>query len=99
MMLHYHPTLFAQWQWPNDHNMRYYRKPAGKLGQIIFSLRFYDGGVWRCIAWPEVAGWGRIAKKAGWPARLNRGEFKFGWDAEKRRGLADAAPADAGVTV
>ena len=27
------------------------------------------------------------AEKRGWPDRLNRGKFKFGWDAEKRRGL------------
>ncbi len=26
-------------------------------------------------------------EKAGWPDRLNRGRFKFGWDAEKRRGV------------
>jgi len=28
-----------------------------------------------------------IAEKEGWPDRLNRGRFKFGWDAEKRRGV------------
>jgi hypothetical protein len=27
-------------------------------------------------------------EKQGWPDRLNRGKFKFGWDAEKRRGFA-----------
>jgi len=27
------------------------------------------------------------AEKAGWPDRQNRGEFKHGWDAEKRRGV------------
>ena len=27
------------------------------------------------------------AEKAGWPDMLNRGSFKFGWDAEKRRGI------------
>jgi alkanesulfonate monooxygenase SsuD/methylene tetrahydromethanopterin reductase-like flavin-dependent oxidoreductase (luciferase family) len=27
------------------------------------------------------------AEKAGWPDRLGRGRFKFGWDAEKRRGI------------
>ncbi|MPY93573.1 MAG: LLM class flavin-dependent oxidoreductase [Acidimicrobiia bacterium] len=27
------------------------------------------------------------AEKAGWPDRLDRGPFKFGWDAEKRRGI------------
>lgn len=27
------------------------------------------------------------AEKAGWPDRLNRGEFKYGWDASKRRGI------------
>lgn len=27
------------------------------------------------------------AEKAGWPDRLNRGEFKYGWDATKRRGI------------
>lgn len=27
------------------------------------------------------------AQKAGWPDRLNRGKFKFGWDATKRRGV------------
>ena len=27
------------------------------------------------------------AEKRGWPDRLNRGRFKFGWDAEKRRGV------------
>ena len=27
------------------------------------------------------------AEKTGWPDRLNRGRFKFGWDAEKHRGL------------
>ncbi len=26
-------------------------------------------------------------EKAGWPDRLDRGRFKFGWDAEKRRGF------------
>jgi alkanesulfonate monooxygenase SsuD/methylene tetrahydromethanopterin reductase-like flavin-dependent oxidoreductase (luciferase family) len=26
-------------------------------------------------------------EKAGWPDRLNRGRFKFGWDAERRRGV------------
>src|ERR1051325_5985018 len=28
-----------------------------------------------------------IAEKADWPDRLGRGRFKFGWDAEKRRGV------------
>jgi alkanesulfonate monooxygenase SsuD/methylene tetrahydromethanopterin reductase-like flavin-dependent oxidoreductase (luciferase family) len=28
-----------------------------------------------------------IAAKSGWPDRLGRGRFKFGWDAEKRRGV------------
>lgn len=27
------------------------------------------------------------AQKAGWPDMHNRGAFKFGWDAEKRRGI------------
>lgn len=27
------------------------------------------------------------AEQAGWPDRLNRGEFKRGWDAERRRGI------------
>jgi hypothetical protein len=27
------------------------------------------------------------AEKANWPDMLNRGSFKFGWDAEKRRGI------------
>jgi alkanesulfonate monooxygenase SsuD/methylene tetrahydromethanopterin reductase-like flavin-dependent oxidoreductase (luciferase family) len=27
------------------------------------------------------------AEKAGWPDMLNRGSFKFGWDAAKRRGI------------
>lgn len=27
------------------------------------------------------------AEKQGWPDRLNRGRFKFGWDTEKRRGI------------
>jgi len=27
------------------------------------------------------------AEKCGWPDRLNRGAFKYGWDAEKRRGI------------
>jgi alkanesulfonate monooxygenase SsuD/methylene tetrahydromethanopterin reductase-like flavin-dependent oxidoreductase (luciferase family) len=27
------------------------------------------------------------AEKAGWPDMLDRGEFKYGWDCEKRRGL------------
>ena len=27
------------------------------------------------------------AEKAGWPDRLDRGQFKYGWDAEKRRGV------------
>ena len=27
------------------------------------------------------------AEKAGWPDRLDRGTFKYGWDAEKRRGI------------
>lgn len=27
------------------------------------------------------------AEKAGWPDRLNRGPFKYGWDAEKKRGI------------
>ncbi|MGH9055510.1 MAG: LLM class flavin-dependent oxidoreductase [Acidimicrobiales bacterium] len=27
------------------------------------------------------------AEKQGWPDRLDRGRFKFGWDAEKRRGV------------
>lgn len=27
------------------------------------------------------------SEKAGWPDMLNRGEWKYGWDAEKRRGL------------
>jgi alkanesulfonate monooxygenase SsuD/methylene tetrahydromethanopterin reductase-like flavin-dependent oxidoreductase (luciferase family) len=30
----------------------------------------------------------RASERAGWPDRLNRGAFKFGWDAEKRRGLS-----------
>lgn len=28
------------------------------------------------------------AEKRNWPDRLGRGKFKFGWDAEKRRGLS-----------
>lgn len=28
------------------------------------------------------------AEKAGWPDRLGRGQFKYGWDSERRRGLA-----------
>lgn len=28
------------------------------------------------------------AAQHAWPDRLNRGEFKFGWDAERRRGLS-----------
>lgn len=28
-----------------------------------------------------------VSEKAGWPDRLNRGKFKYGWDAEKRRGV------------
>jgi alkanesulfonate monooxygenase SsuD/methylene tetrahydromethanopterin reductase-like flavin-dependent oxidoreductase (luciferase family) len=28
-----------------------------------------------------------IADKNAWPDRLNRGRFKFGWDAERRRGV------------
>ena len=28
-----------------------------------------------------------LAEKADWPDRLGRGRFKFGWDAEKRRGV------------
>jgi alkanesulfonate monooxygenase SsuD/methylene tetrahydromethanopterin reductase-like flavin-dependent oxidoreductase (luciferase family) len=28
-----------------------------------------------------------VAEKNGWPDRLNRGQFKFGWDAQKRRGV------------
>ena len=27
------------------------------------------------------------AEQAGWPDRLDRGQFKYGWDAEKRRGV------------
>ncbi|MCH7606062.1 MAG: hypothetical protein IH962_02800, partial [Chloroflexi bacterium] len=27
------------------------------------------------------------AEKSGWPDRLNRGPWKFGWDAEKHRGF------------
>jgi alkanesulfonate monooxygenase SsuD/methylene tetrahydromethanopterin reductase-like flavin-dependent oxidoreductase (luciferase family) len=27
-------------------------------------------------------------EKEGWPDRLNRGKFKYGWDAEKKRGFA-----------
>jgi hypothetical protein len=27
------------------------------------------------------------AEKAGWPDRLDRGPFKYGWDCEKRRGV------------
>jgi alkanesulfonate monooxygenase SsuD/methylene tetrahydromethanopterin reductase-like flavin-dependent oxidoreductase (luciferase family) len=27
------------------------------------------------------------AEKAGWPDRLGRGRFKYGWDAERRRGV------------
>ncbi|MGF1595706.1 MAG: LLM class flavin-dependent oxidoreductase [Acidimicrobiales bacterium] len=27
------------------------------------------------------------AEEAGWPDRLDRGEFKYGWDCEKRRGI------------
>jgi alkanesulfonate monooxygenase SsuD/methylene tetrahydromethanopterin reductase-like flavin-dependent oxidoreductase (luciferase family) len=27
------------------------------------------------------------AEKAGWPDRLGRGPFRYGWDAEKRRGI------------
>jgi alkanesulfonate monooxygenase SsuD/methylene tetrahydromethanopterin reductase-like flavin-dependent oxidoreductase (luciferase family) len=27
------------------------------------------------------------AEKAGWPDMLNRGKFKYGWDAQKRRGI------------
>ncbi len=27
------------------------------------------------------------AEKQGWPDRANRGRFKFGWDAQKRRGI------------
>ena len=27
------------------------------------------------------------AERSGWPDRMNRGPFKFGWDADKRRGV------------
>ena len=30
------------------------------------------------------------AEKAGWPDRLDRGPFRYGWDSEKRRGVAIA---------
>jgi alkanesulfonate monooxygenase SsuD/methylene tetrahydromethanopterin reductase-like flavin-dependent oxidoreductase (luciferase family) len=30
----------------------------------------------------------QAAEQAAWPDRLQRGTFKFGWDAEKRRGLS-----------
>jgi alkanesulfonate monooxygenase SsuD/methylene tetrahydromethanopterin reductase-like flavin-dependent oxidoreductase (luciferase family) len=30
----------------------------------------------------------RASEQSGWPDRLHRGAFKFGWDAEKRRGLS-----------
>jgi len=30
----------------------------------------------------------QASEQAGWPDRLHRGAFKFGWDAEKRRGLS-----------
>lgn len=32
----------------------------------------------------------QAAEQAKWPDRLQRGAFKFGWDAEKRRGLSVA---------
>ncbi|MGH7933117.1 MAG: LLM class flavin-dependent oxidoreductase, partial [Candidatus Binataceae bacterium] len=31
-----------------------------------------------------------VSEKDGWPDRLNRGRFKFGWDAERRRGIVTA---------
>ncbi|MGH8013080.1 MAG: LLM class flavin-dependent oxidoreductase [Candidatus Binataceae bacterium] len=30
------------------------------------------------------------SEKNGWPDRLNRGRFKFGWDAQRRRGIVTA---------
>jgi alkanesulfonate monooxygenase SsuD/methylene tetrahydromethanopterin reductase-like flavin-dependent oxidoreductase (luciferase family) len=30
------------------------------------------------------------SEKCGWPDRLGRGKFKFGWDAERRRGVVTA---------
>jgi len=30
------------------------------------------------------------AEKSGWPDRLNRGRFKFGWDTARRRGIVTA---------
>lgn len=29
----------------------------------------------------------QVSEKSGWPDRLGRGSFKYGWDAEKRRGI------------
>ena len=30
------------------------------------------------------------AEKSGWPDRLNRGRFKYGWDAARKRGIVTA---------
>jgi alkanesulfonate monooxygenase SsuD/methylene tetrahydromethanopterin reductase-like flavin-dependent oxidoreductase (luciferase family) len=35
----------------------------------------------------NIAMYYEAAEKAGWPDRLDRGEFKYGWDCEKRRGI------------
>ena len=35
----------------------------------------------------RIAAYYEAAEKHDWPDRLQRGPFKFGWDAEKRRGI------------
>ena len=35
----------------------------------------------------DVAAYYEAAEKAGWPDRLGRGEFRYGWDSSRRRGV------------
>jgi len=39
---------------------------------------------------PNIERFYKASEAAGWPDRLNRGSFKFGWDCERHRGVVTA---------
>ena len=73
------------------------QQPHPQIWQPVTSSRSIDWAAQRginCFTVPEptsrlkgnVERYYEACENAGWPDRLDRGAFKFGWDAEKRRG-------------
>ena len=73
------------------------QKPHPQVWQPVTSPRSIDWAATRgvnCFTVPEptsrlvgnVQRYYDSSAAAGWPDRLDRGEFKFGWDSDKRRG-------------